>query len=99
MATAAIPHVVARPDTVAAGQTIFSLERRGIGAWLTTPDHKKIGVLYIVASFVFFFLAGLAALLVRVQLALPAAPPFNPEVYNQLFTIHASAMIFLFIIP
>jgi hypothetical protein len=99
MATTAIPPVVARPDAVASGHTIFALERRGIGAWLTTPDHKKIGILYMVASFVFFLLAGLAALLVRVQLALPEAPPFAPELYNQLFTIHASAMIFLFIIP
>jgi cytochrome c oxidase subunit I len=99
MATTAIPPVVARPDAVASGHSIFALERRGIGAWLTTPDHKKIGILYMISSFVFFFLAGLAALLVRVQLALPESPPFDPETYNQLFTIHASAMIFLFIIP
>jgi cytochrome c oxidase subunit I len=99
MATTAIPPVGARPDPVATGHTLLARERRGIGAWLTTPDHKKIGILYMVASFVFFLLAGLAALLVRVQLALPEAPPFAPELYNQLFTIHASAMIFLFIIP
>ncbi len=50
-----------------------AVERRGIGAWLTTIDHKQIGVMYMVTSFIFFLLAGIAALLVRVQLALPRA--------------------------
>jgi cytochrome c oxidase subunit I len=73
--------------------------RRGLGEWLTTPDHKKIGIMYMVSTFIFFLIGGLAALLVRLQLALPEAPPFNGELYNQIFTIHASVMIFLFIIP
>ena len=55
--------------------------------------------MYLVSTFIFFLLGGLAALLVRTQLALPEAPPFDGETYNQLFTIHASVMIFLFIIP
>ncbi|MDQ3811862.1 MAG: cytochrome c oxidase subunit I [Chloroflexota bacterium] len=73
--------------------------RRGLGEWLTTPDHKKIGIMYMVSTFIFFLVGGLAALLVRLQLALPEAPPFDGELYNQIFTIHASVMIFLFIIP
>jgi cytochrome c oxidase subunit 1 len=94
-----VPPVVARPGTVSSDHSLYALERRGIGAWLTTPDHKKIGILYMVSTFVFFLLGGLAALLVRLQLALPEAPPFQAELYNQIFTAHASVMIFLFIIP
>jgi cytochrome c oxidase subunit I len=82
------------------------LERRGIGDWLTTPDHKKIGIMYMVSTLVFFLLGGVAALLVRTQLALPQGLPgaegrtlMDGELYNQMFTIHASVMIFLFIIP
>jgi cytochrome c oxidase subunit 1 len=97
MAVTAPP--VARPETIAVPSPIVAFERRGIGAWLTTPDHKKIGIMYMVSTFVFFLLGGLAAMLVRLQLALPEAPPFAPETYNQIFTIHATVMIFLFIIP
>ena len=50
MATTAAPPVVARPGAAAPGHTIAGLERRGIGAWLTTPDHKKIGILYMVST-------------------------------------------------
>src|SRR3981081_4248134 len=99
MATTAVPEAVARPTMPAPGHTLAALERRGVGAWLTTPDHKKIGILYMVSTFIFFVLGGLAALLVRTQLALPEAPPFQPELYNQIFTMHATVMIFLFIIP
>src|SRR6267154_5199137 len=99
MAITAAPPVVASPEVRRSGHTIAAIERRGVGAWLTTPDHKKIGILYMVSTFIFFVLGGLAALLVRTQLALPEAPPFQPELYNQIFTIHASVMLFLFIIP
>ncbi len=99
MATTAAPPVVARPTTPAPAHSLAALERRGVGAWLTTTDHKKIGILYIVSTFVFFVLGGLAALLVRTQLALPESRPFDPELYNQIFTMHATVMIFLFIIP
>src|SRR5919205_673999 len=98
MAITAAP-VVSRPATGAPSHGVLGLQRRGIGDWLTTPDHKKIGILYLVSTFVLFLLGGLAALLVRTQLALPEHPPFSGELYNQFFTIHASVMIFLFIIP
>src|SRR5437763_15713433 len=97
MATTTAPRVVARPPAPA--HSLAALERRGVGAWLTTTDHKKIGILYIVSTFVFFVLGGLAALLVRTQLALPESRPFDPELYNQIFTMHGTVMIFLFIIP
>src|SRR5438477_762183 len=100
MATStAAPEVVARPGGPVPGHSLYALERRGIGAWLTTTDHKKIGILYILSTFVFFILGGLAALMVRTQLALPESPPLQPELYNQIFTIHGTVMIFLFIIP
>jgi cytochrome c oxidase subunit I len=97
--TVAPPATAARPGRVVPTTLSAPAQRRGIGAWLTTVDHKKIGIMYIISTFVFFLLAGIAALLVRLQLALPDAPPFDPEVYNQIFTIHASLMLFLFIIP
>src|SRR6202048_4723393 len=99
MAITAAPPVVASPASRPSGHTVAALERRGVGAWLTTPDHKKIGILYMVSSSIFFVLGGLAELLVRSQLALPESPPFEPELYNQIFTMHATVMIFLFIIP
>jgi cytochrome c oxidase subunit 1 len=99
MATTAEPPVVARPAARAPGHAAIAIPRRGIGAWLTTTDHKKIGIMYIISTFIFFLIGGLAALLVRTQLALPESPPFPDDTYNQIFTIHASVMIFLFIIP
>src|SRR3954469_22691464 len=77
-----------------------SAYRSGLYEWVTTTDHKKIGILYIVNSFIFFFLAGLLALGVRSELAVPGLQFVHDEnVYNQLFTMHGTAMIFLFIIP
>ena len=99
MAITAAPPVAARPGSLTSSTRVAHAQRRGIGAWLTTTDHKKIGLMYIISTFIFFLLGGLAALMVRTQLALPEAPPFDPEVYNQIFTIHASVMLFLFIIP
>src|SRR3954449_12638293 len=77
-----------------------SAYRSGLYEWVTTTDHKKIGILYIVNSFIFFFIAGLLALGVRSELAVPGLQFVRDEnVYNQLFTMHGTAMIFLFIIP
>src|SRR6266542_5696071 len=73
--------------------------RSALYEWVTTTDHKKIGILYLVNSFVFFFIGGILALGVRSQLAVPENKLFSPDVYNQLFTMHASLMLFLFIIP
>src|SRR5581483_6319303 len=99
MATTVAPPVATRPGALAAAPDGLVVARRGLGEWLTTPDHKKIGIMYMVTTFIFFLVGGLAALLVRTQLALPESPPFSGELYNQIFTIHATMMIFLFIIP
>ena len=68
-------------------------------SWLTTVDHKRIGVLYIVTAFGFFFAAGLMALLMRIQLAQADNDFITKDGYTQLFTMHGTAMIFLFVVP
>ncbi|MFL5798268.1 MAG: cytochrome c oxidase subunit I [Actinomycetota bacterium] len=67
--------------------------------WLTTTNHKQIGLLYIGTTFVFFLLGGLIALLMRTELARPGLQLMGKSFYNQLFTIHGTTMIFLFIAP
>ncbi len=67
--------------------------------WLTTTNHKRIGLLYIVTTFGFFLLGGLIALLMRTELAHPGLQLMGKSFYNQLFTIHGTTMIFLFIAP
>jgi cytochrome c oxidase subunit 1 len=77
-----------------------SAYRSGLYEWLTTTDHKKIGILYLVNSFIFFFIGGIFALTVRTELAAPGLQVLQDELlYNQLFTMHGTVMIFLFIIP
>src|SRR4029453_14075561 len=74
--------------------------RGGLYEWVTTTDHKRIGILYIVNSFIFFFLAGTMALGIRTELARPGLQVItDASVYNQLFTMPGTVMIFLFIIP
>ena len=70
-----------------------------LGQWVTTTDHKKIGILYIYTAFVFFLFGGIEAELIRIQLARPDNAFLRPEVYDQVFTMHATTMIFLFIMP
>ncbi|MGH2382080.1 MAG: cytochrome c oxidase subunit I, partial [Candidatus Limnocylindria bacterium] len=67
--------------------------------WLTTVDHKKIGILYIVNSFLFFFAAGILALVIRTELTVPGMQFLDQDTYNQAFTMHGTIMLFLFIIP
>jgi cytochrome c oxidase subunit 1 len=73
--------------------------RTGLYAWLTTTDHKKIGIMYLINSFVFFFLAGIMVLVVRAELAQPGLQFVEDQMYNELFSMHATLMIFVFIIP
>ena len=68
-------------------------------SWLTTVDHKRIGILYGVTALVFLLIGGLEALLIRVQLAGPNLHVLTAETYNQLFTMHATTMIFLAVMP
>src|SRR5215813_15524222 len=70
-----------------------------LGSWLTTVDHKKIGLMYIYSAFVFFLVGGIEALLVRTQLAVPDNTLLSAGEYDQVFTMHATTMIFLFLMP
>ncbi|MGI9119433.1 MAG: cytochrome c oxidase subunit I [Acidimicrobiales bacterium] len=71
----------------------------GWRSWLTTVDHKKIGIMYGFTAMCFFAIGGLEALLIRAQLAQPNGQVVSPEVYNQLFTMHGTTMIFLVVMP
>src|SRR3989440_11721929 len=68
-------------------------------AWLSTVDHKRIGVLYMVTGLVFFVVAGIEALLIRLQLMVPNNTLLAPDTYNWLFTMHGTTMIFLVAMP
>jgi cytochrome c oxidase subunit 1 len=89
----------ARPEAAADAAHGISPRRHPIAAWLTTTDHKKIGIMYLVNSYFWFGVAGLLAVFVRAELAEPGTQFFGEERYNQLFTMHGTTMIFLFIIP
>jgi cytochrome c oxidase subunit 1 len=67
--------------------------------WVLTTDHKKIGIMYLVLTFVFFLLGGVEALLMRSQLAVPNNTLISGEHYNELLTMHGTTMIFLFVVP
>jgi cytochrome c oxidase subunit 1 len=74
--------------------------RRGrFASWVTTVDHKRIGILYIITSLVFFVIGGIMALLMRAQLATPNEHFITRNSYNELFTIHGTTMIFLVVVP
>ena len=72
---------------------------RGIVGWLSVIDHKVIGRRYLVTAFVFFILAGALAAMMRIQLAFPDNHFLSPDRYNQFFTMHGTAMMFLFAVP
>jgi cytochrome c oxidase subunit I len=71
----------------------------GLWSWITTVDHKRIGIMYAVSAFVFFLVGGIEALIIRVQLAVPNNTFISADFYNQLFTMHALTMIFLALMP
>lgn len=86
MATAT--NVMARPASAS-----------GLWSWITTVDHKRIGILYGTTAFLFFLLAGIEAGVIRLQLAVPDNTLVSPDVFNQMFTMHATAMVFMAIMP
>src|SRR6188472_1339982 len=74
-------------------------EKTGLWSWITTVDHKRIGILYGATAFLFFLMGGIEALLIRIQLGSPDNTFLSPERYNELFTMHGTTMIFLGIMP
>src|SRR4051812_11893291 len=71
----------------------------GIKSWLLTRDHKRIALLYLGAVTFFFFVGGAMAVLIRLELATPAADLVSDEPYNKLFTMHGVMMVFFFPTP
>jgi cytochrome c oxidase subunit I+III len=92
-------HDVAVPEQTREELEHKWLDPRGIPGFFTSVDHKRVGRRYIYTSFVFFFVAGLGALMMRAQLAQPNNNFVSPETYNELFTMHGTTMIFLFNTP
>ena len=91
MATSAVTHA----DEIPA----IHAEKSGLWSWITTVDHKRIGILYGATAFLFFLMGGLEAMLIRWQLARPDNTFVTPEFYNELFTMHGTTMIFLAVMP
>lgn len=84
---------------VAAQPLPSSQEKSSLLSWITTVDHKKIGILYLYTTFFFFLVGGTEALIVRTQLAWSNLKIVSPDLYNQIFTMHGTTMIFLVVVP
>ncbi len=72
---------------------------RGLLSWVASVDHKQIGIMYLLSGLVFFLIGGLEAMLIRVQLAIPNNHFLSPDMFDQLFTMHGTTMIFLVVMP
>src|SRR5204863_647909 len=72
---------------------------KGVIGWFSHIDHKSIGRRYLVTAFAFFLLAGVLAALMRIQLARPDNNFLGPDLYDQIFTMHGTTMMFLFAVP
>ena len=73
--------------------------QRGWVSWLTTTDHKRLGIMYLVGSWIFFMVGGVEALMMRLQLAQADNTLVTPQTYNALVTLHGTTMVFLFLMP
>ncbi len=94
--TTTAPGVAAVPQIVAHD---VKPEPTGWTSWVTTTDHKRIGIMYLVLTFVFFILGGVEALMMRLQLSQADNTLLDPQTFNALFTMHGTTMIFLFVVP
>ena len=91
------------PAVVTASQAYGALRRpvstTGWRSWVFTVDHKKLGIMYGVVAMFFFIVGGVEALLIRLQLAGPEGTVLSAGLYNEMFTMHATTMVFLFVMP
>jgi cytochrome c oxidase subunit 1 len=87
------------PQNIAPPPLTYLSVRRTIWSWLLTGDHKRIALLYMVSITLFFFVAGAAAALMRLELLSPKGELVTSETYNKLFTIHGVVMVWFFLIP
>ena len=71
----------------------------GLLSWISSTDHKQIGIMYLIGSLLFFGVGGIEALLMRIQLAQPQEKFLSPQAYNEIFTMHGTTMIFLVVVP
>ncbi len=99
-----VPAVVGAPPEIVTPSRALGVFRRPVAAtgwrsWVFTVDHKRIGIMYGVAALFFFVVGGIEALLIRAQLAGENGTLLSSDVYNQLFTMHATSMVFLFAMP
>jgi len=78
---------------------VITRSNNGLLAWLSTVDHKQIGVMYLCLTLFFFIVGGIEALLIRLQLASPDNRAITPQAYDQIFTMHGVTMIFLVVMP
>jgi cytochrome c oxidase subunit 1 len=86
--------------TTTVHEPAYAMKRRSVVVeWLTTVDHKKIGIMYGASAFIFFLIGGLEAMIIRAQLTGPEGKLVSAELYNQLFTMHGTTMIFLAVMP
>ncbi len=93
---AVVDHTLAGARAAAAEPTSL-IER--LHEWVVTVDHKRLGVMYIVCGLIFFIVAGLEATMMRLQLAVPNNDVLSPQVFNRLFTMHGTTMVFLVGMP
>ena len=77
----------------------YLTDEKGVWAWMTTVDHKKIGLMYLVSVGFFFALAGFLAVALRTELWEPATNFISADQYNQLFTLHGAMMVFFVLVP
>jgi len=91
--------VTSAPVSAAYAPANYLDARRGIWSWLTTTDHKRIGILYLISMLVFFLFGAALAVTFRLELFSPGMQLFSTDIYNRLLTLHGVTMIFLFIIP
>ncbi|NCQ59540.1 MAG: cytochrome c oxidase subunit I [Myxococcales bacterium] len=88
----------ADPHHIPADADYLTYER-GWKSWLTTVDHKRIGVMYLISILLAFFAGGVFALILRTELLTPGRTIMEADTYNEMFTLHGAIMVFLFIIP
>jgi cytochrome c oxidase subunit I len=74
-------------------------EKSGLWSWLTTLDHKRIGILYMISVMVFFLIGGIFAMLLRLELFSVGKNIMDARIYNQVMTFHGAIMVFMVIIP
>jgi cytochrome c oxidase subunit 1 len=90
---------IAMPGRVEAAAPARPAEPTGVWSWITTVDHKRIGTLYLFTALFFFVVGGTEALVIRLQLMKPNMGIVSADMYNQLFTMHGTTMVFLVIMP